>query len=163
MFTPDGPESTRRRFLKLGGGGLALIPLVNLVGCSDNSTPQTAPEKPAAEPASPTSGAETAMPEPSAATEAPASEPSAAAGTQSAAELTRLEESEPTAIALGYRHDATQVDTAKFPRYEAGQHCAVCALFQPDVGGDQGWGACSIFPGKLVNANGWCSAFVAKT
>lgn len=163
MFTTDGPTSSRRRFLKLGGGGLALIPLVNLVGCSDDSTPQAAPEKPAAETSKPAGGAQSSMPAEPAATEAPASEPSMAAGTQPAAELTRLEESEPTAVALGYKHDATQVDTSKFPRYQAGQHCAVCTLFQPDASGDPGWGACSIFPGKLVNANGWCSAFVAKT
>jgi hypothetical protein len=41
------------------------------------------------------------------------------------------------------------------------QNCANCALAQ---GEDQGgWLQCQIFPGKLVNANGWCSVWAPKS
>lgn len=71
----------------------------------------------------------------------------------------KLEESDPTAQTLGYKHDAAAVDTEKFPKKAAGadQTCANCALYG---GGD--WGSCSIFPGKTVKAGGWCNAWVAK-
>ena len=76
----------------------------------------------------------------------------------------RLEESDPTAQVLGYRHDATQVDVSQFPR-RAGpdgqaQFCDNCALYAPE--GDSGWGGCSIFPGKLVKGRGWCNAWVGQ-
>ena len=41
-----------------------------------------------------------------------------------------VEETDPQAKALGYVTDATKVDPAKFPKYEKGQHCANCALYQ---------------------------------
>ena len=77
-----------------------------------------------------------------------------------AEELPHLDESDPQAQGLGYVHDATQVDTAKFTKYAEGQHCMTCQLYQGKEGEE--WGACAIFPGKAVNANGWCSAWVAK-
>jgi hypothetical protein len=80
-----------------------------------------------------------------------------------AADLPHLSEDDAQAAALGYKHDATQVDTSKFPKRagEAGadQFCHNCQLFQ---GGDAEWGPCSIFPGKAVNNNGWCNAWVAR-
>lgn len=77
-----------------------------------------------------------------------------------AEELPHLEESDPQAQGLGYVHDASQVDTAKFAKYAEGQTCMNCQLYQGKEGEE--WGACAIFPGKAVNANGWCSAWVAK-
>ena len=75
----------------------------------------------------------------------------------------RVTEDNPTARAMGYKHDATQVDVAKYPRRagEAGskQFCYNCQLYK--AGSDEGWGACAIFPGKQVNANGWCNAWVS--
>ena len=60
-------------------------------------------------------------------------------------------------------HDATQVDVAKYPRRagEAGskQFCDNCKLYQ--AGSEEGWGGCAIFPGKEVNAKGWCNAWVS--
>ncbi|MEF1220553.1 high-potential iron-sulfur protein [Photobacterium damselae] len=38
--------------------------------------------------------------------------------------------------------------------------CANCALIQGKDGDE--WRPCAIFPGKLVNANGWCSAYAPK-
>jgi hypothetical protein len=72
----------------------------------------------------------------------------------------RLEESDAQAGALGYRHDTTKVDKAKFPKHTADQVCANCQLYQGKA--SDAWGGCSIFPGKQVNAKGWCSAWVKK-
>jgi hypothetical protein len=76
------------------------------------------------------------------------------------AQAARLAENDPQAIALGYQHDATKVDAKKFPRYAAGQICANCQLYQGKA--SEEWAPCSAFAGKLVNAKGWCSAWVKK-
>lgn len=90
---------------------------------------------------------------------APAATPApTAAG--SAGDLPRLEESNSLAQALGYRHDGAQVDTRKFPRYAAGMACRNCIQFKGAPG--DAWGACGIFPGKLVNAAGWCNTYLRK-
>lgn len=67
-----------------------------------------------------------------------------------------LSEDDPTAKALGYKADATQVND---PTYKAGSTCANCMQFQPGAAGS---GACALFPGKPVNAAGWCKAWVKK-
>jgi hypothetical protein len=72
----------------------------------------------------------------------------------------RLEESDAQAQALGYRHDTTKVDKTKFAKHAAEQNCANCQLFQAKA--NDAWGGCPIFPGKQVNAKGWCSAWVKK-
>ena len=64
------------------------------------------------------------------------------------------------AKALGYVHDASQVDKAKFANYVEGSTCANCQLYQGKPTDKQG--ACAIFPGKAVAADGWCSAWVKK-
>jgi hypothetical protein len=63
-------------------------------------------------------------------------------------------------MSLGYKHDASQVDKAKFSKYAAGEHCGNCQLFQGKAGED--WGPCPIFGGKLVSVKGWCSAYTKK-
>ena len=73
---------------------------------------------------------------------------------------TLLDEKDPQAQALGYRHDATKVDHKKFATYQKGQACANCQQFQGKAGAD--WAPCTIFQGKEVNAKGWCSAWVKK-
>jgi hypothetical protein len=74
----------------------------------------------------------------------------------------KLSEDDPTAVALGYKHDASEVDTTAYPKRagEAGanQYCRTCALY---AGGEE-WGACPIFANKLVNAEGWCNSWVPK-
>ena len=84
---------------------------------------------------------------------------------QLAAAEEAVKESEPLAQAMGYVTDATKVDTAKFPKRagEAGanQFCHTCALYSGDA--DSATGPCSIFQNRLVNANGWCNAWVAKS
>ena len=77
-----------------------------------------------------------------------------------AAELPRLEETDPIGVALGYKHDTTKVDAAKYPTHKPAQICSGCSLIQ---GADaDAWRPCGIFPGKAVNAKGWCAAFAAK-
>ncbi|TVQ48294.1 MAG: High potential iron-sulfur protein [Gammaproteobacteria bacterium] len=74
--------------------------------------------------------------------------------------MPRLELDDPAAVALGYVHDVADVDTSRFPRYEEGQLCSNCRLISGPEEDD--WRPCSIFPGKLVANEGWCSAWVAK-
>ena len=73
----------------------------------------------------------------------------------------KVAESDPTAVALGYLHDANTVDTKKYPNRATPegqkQFCHNCKLYQA---GDDGWGGCSIFQGKLVNGEGWCTAWI---
>jgi hypothetical protein len=77
---------------------------------------------------------------------------------------------DPTAKALGYVHDAETVDVAKWPTRAStdgvNKLCSNCNLIvgeSKSVAGEEGkWIGCQLFPGKLVNENGWCSAWVAK-
>lgn len=157
--------TSRRRFLRTSGTALALIPLVNVAGCSDGGDEAASPSAPEAPAGSdmPSAAEARSAAEASAPAEPAASDAStpqeAPAAAPPAADLVRLEESDGTAQALGYRHDASQVDSSRYGRYQAGQKCSKCSLYQADSG-EAGWGACSIFPGKLVNAEGWCSAYV---
>ncbi len=88
-------------------------------------------------------------------------------GSARAAGEVKIEESDPLAVAFGYMHDAAQVDTAKFPKraapandmFPAGaeQFCDNCGQYAAT---EDGWGTCTIFPGKLVAAKGWCNVWV---
>lgn len=73
------------------------------------------------------------------------------------AEENRLSTEDPAAAGLGYVESGESVDTTKYPKYQTGQQCSTCALFQ---GGEEAWGKCGIFPGKVVKATGWCNAWV---
>lgn len=79
---------------------------------------------------------------------------------QAFADTAKVEETDPLAVSLGYKHDATLVDKAKQTKYVAGEDCANCQLYQGKAGDP--WGACPIFGGKQVNAKGWCSAYTKK-
>lgn len=71
-----------------------------------------------------------------------------------------IAETDPTAAALGYKADASKVDTKKFPGYVKGRNCAGCQLY---VGKPTDASApCSIFAGKLVAGKGWCAAWAKK-
>lgn len=71
-----------------------------------------------------------------------------------------LDEKDPLAVAMGYVHDAKKVDATKVPQFKAGSHCANC-LQLTGKDGDT-WRPCNIFPGKLVNKDGWCKVWVQK-
>ncbi len=72
-----------------------------------------------------------------------------------------LSESDSTAQALGYKTDASQVDKTKYPKYQTGQVCENCQLYQGKPGSVNG--PCPIYGGKRVDVTGWCSAYVKKT
>ena len=72
----------------------------------------------------------------------------------------KLPETDPQAIALGYRLDTTKVDAKKFPKHEVAQKCGNCQLYQGAA--NDAFGPCPLFAGKLVSVNGWCSAWVKR-
>lgn len=70
----------------------------------------------------------------------------------------KVEENEPKAMSLGYRHDSAQVDTKKFPKHAAGQKCNGCMawLGKPT----DAWAECDLMADRLVAGGGWCSSYV---
>ena len=78
----------------------------------------------------------------------------------SADELPQLTEDDAMAQSMKYTHDASTVDASARANPAENQTCANCALVQGDDG--DAWRPCQIFPGKTVNANGWCSVWAPK-
>ncbi len=74
-----------------------------------------------------------------------------------AGDLPPVAEDDPAAKALGYVHDANKSTN---PKRKPNQYCKNCNLIRSDSGE---WRACQIFPGKGVNENGWCTAWVLKS
>lgn len=143
---PKDRNSTeqRRRFLKLVGGGAVLMPIMGLSACSggeDKAPAATAPK----------SDAKPSMDAPKAAEDAA---PAKSSG------MPQISEDDPQAKSLSYVHDAASIDSAKQPRFKAGQACSNCALYQGKA--DDEWAGCSIFPGKAVKGTGWCSVYAPK-
>ena len=137
----------RRRFLKIAGGGAVMVPIIGLAGCSGgNDAPA-----PAAKPMTDAAPAKKAME-----TAAPAAAPAPA----KSGGMPKLSADDPQAKSLTYVEDATTINSARQPRFQAGQTCSNCALYQKKD--DPDWGGCSIFPGKLVKAAGWCSVYAPK-
>lgn len=75
-------------------------------------------------------------------------------------DLPKLAEDDAMAQGMKYTHDASSVDPASRANPAADQTCANCALVQGNDG--DAWRPCQIFPGKLVNANGWCTVWAPK-
>jgi hypothetical protein len=79
--------------------------------------------------------------------------------------IPKLPETDKQAMALGYKEDATKVDTVKFKMLE-GASCGNCQLYS---GADEeAWGPCAIFSYRLdphlnrnyvVSAKGWCRSW----
>ena len=74
-----------------------------------------------------------------------------------AGDLPQLTADDPMAKAMKYTHDASSVDASTRNNPAADQNCANCALIQGNDG--DAWRPCQIFPGKTVNASGWCSVW----
>jgi hypothetical protein len=72
----------------------------------------------------------------------------------------KLSESDPQAVALGYKDDTTKVDAKKYPKHSPAQKCSNCQLFQGKA--TDALGGCALFPGKQVAGPGWCSAWNKK-
>ncbi len=73
-----------------------------------------------------------------------------------AADLPPVSESDPTAKALAYVEDANKSTN---PKRKPGDVCANCQFYG---GGPTGRGSCQLFPGKSVNAKGWCVSHAPK-
>ncbi|GAB7526920.1 high-potential iron-sulfur protein [Paraburkholderia sp. 2C] len=76
------------------------------------------------------------------------------------ADAPKVAESDPTAQALGYKADASQVDKAKYAKYAAGEDCGNCSFYQGKP--TDAFAPCPMFAGKQVAAKGWCSAYNKK-
>jgi hypothetical protein len=68
-----------------------------------------------------------------------------------------VDEADEQAVALGYKHDTTKVDAARYPKHDAKQHCGNCSFFQGKAGDP--WAGCAMFGRKHIAANGWCTAW----
>ena len=77
-----------------------------------------------------------------------------------AQDMPKVEESDAMAQAMKYTHDASTIDATTRANSAPEQTCDNCALIQGDEGAE--WRPCQIFPGKLVNAKGWCSVWAPK-
>lgn len=77
-------------------------------------------------------------------------------GSAPAAELPQVSEEDPIAAGLKYRHNAARAKRADKDGVAADQQfCNRCQF----SAGEGDWLPCKIFPGKVVNARGWCSAW----
>jgi hypothetical protein len=83
-----------------------------------------------------------------------------------AQDLPEVTADDPTAVALRYSADATAVDRTTGPGLPrtglppAEQFCHNCQFSQAYP--EEGWEACTLFPGKKVNTNGWCASWTLK-
>jgi len=71
----------------------------------------------------------------------------------------RLDQDSPVARSLLYREDHRTVpkDHPLASRYSPEQKCANCVQLRGEPG--ETWRPCPSFPGRLVNANGWCTVW----
>lgn len=78
-----------------------------------------------------------------------------------AGDLPHVTSSDPTAVALHYVDDAAKGErTAKSGVPAKDQECATCQFIQSTSGA---WRPCALFPGKEVNAHGWCMNWSKKS
>ncbi len=89
-----------------------------------------------------------------------AAAPNAAKG---AATLPHLDAGDPTAMALAYVENAQGLDPRKTPNYKAGEKCSNCLQSKGKGNDGDAWIGCSLFQGKVVSAQGWCRAYVARS
>jgi len=75
-------------------------------------------------------------------------------GSAEAADM--LSESDPTAVALKYKMDATKAPDRK----DATAFCNNCNLYTGKP--NDANGPCTVFGGKLVSSKGWCASWVKK-
>jgi hypothetical protein len=82
-----------------------------------------------------------------------------------AGKLKPVVESEAQAQSLGYKSDATKVDTKKFPKRAgaegAKQFCYNCQFYQTKAADPKATkaGPCLIFGGRDVEAKAWCNSW----
>ena len=76
-------------------------------------------------------------------------------------ESSHLQPSDPVAQPFGYHLNATSVDVRQFPSYKPGQRCGTCLMYQGKA--HETWGPCNLFPRRVVNTDGWCRVWAAKS
>ena len=91
---------------------------------------------------------------------ADAAKPTAAMPATVGSGLPHVTPADPVGMALSYHENAKTVDATKFPTYKPEQKCSNCLQLQGKA--DDAWRPCNLFPGKLVNAEGWCKVYVKK-
>jgi hypothetical protein len=69
----------------------------------------------------------------------------------------RAEEDSEQAVALGYRHDTSKVDTKKYPKHAVTQRCSNCSFWQGKP--EDPWAGCAMFGRKQIAHAGWCMAW----
>lgn len=74
----------------------------------------------------------------------------------SAEAVDMVSESDPTAVALKYRIDATKATERK----DTTAFCSNCQLYTGKPSDANG--PCTVLGGKLVSAKGWCTAWTKK-
>ncbi len=146
----------RRHFILILPFGAASL----LAACSKTEPDASAMPAPAPAPAPEATAPVPAPMAPPAVADAPAAAPAMPTSPATTASLSKLEESNPIAVSLGYVDVASRADTSRFKNYAAGQNCANCSLFGAKTG--EAAGPCPIFTGYQVMAAGWCSAYVKK-
>ena len=77
-----------------------------------------------------------------------------------AGSLPHVSPTDSVAVALSYHESAKTVEAAKFPNFKPGQECSNCLQLTGKAG--DAWRPCNLFPGKVVNAGGWCKVYVKK-
>jgi hypothetical protein len=147
MNNPDATVEARRRFIALVGGGALLTPFLGLAGCGGK---EEAPVQ--AAPASSSSSSA----EPQITATRPESPQASANGA-----IPRLSEDDPQARSLAYVHNADDVIASEQARYEQGQACSNCQLYQGTANDE--WAGCPLFAGKLVKGTGWCTAYASRS
>jgi hypothetical protein len=76
--------------------------------------------------------------------------------------LQKVDPKDPQAVSLGYTDDTKTVDNKKFPKHDPSQRCDNCQFYvKAQESGNLA--PCTIFGGKAVSAQGWCSAWAKKT
>jgi hypothetical protein len=74
------------------------------------------------------------------------------AATANSAAVPLLSDTDPAAKAVHYVEDASNAKEA-----QPGANCSNCSIYSGSGGAAQG--PCTLFPGKLVKAAGWCNAW----
>jgi High potential iron-sulfur protein len=100
-------------------------------------------------------GADAGAAKPPAGAKPPAAPPAPAASA-----LPHVLATDPLAVALSYHESAKGVDAKKFPMYKPEQKCSNCLQLKGTEG--EAWRPCNLFPGKLVNSEGWCKVYIKK-
>jgi hypothetical protein len=81
-------------------------------------------------------------------------------GRATAADLPHVDPKDAAAASLGYVDDASKLDAKSTPGFVAGRSCANCLQLKGNPGDP--YRPCTIFPGKLVAAKGWCKVWAAQ-